>query len=233
MKSYVADVRYRTPSAKQSTNRVKIDKFNRFLTWLNPNRELAARNYEAIRDDLNRFFAVRDVHDPNELSDITIDRVMRKIDRIFDTYKGDPKQYFFGVARNVFLEYLRKPRVVELFEETKVDYPSYENDDAYLASLESALENLPAEQARLIIDYYSWSAGNKKEKRALLAASMGLSVEALRVRAYRVRARLRKNVVSILRKREYAPSAKNHRHTVRNQPRSVRQRLSVSKQFPH
>src|ERR1044072_6747769 len=84
------------------------DAFDKFLTWLNPNREQAATKYEEVRRKLIKIFACRGCAEAEDLADETINRVIRKMQELIDSYVGDPALYFYGVARNVHLEYVRK-----------------------------------------------------------------------------------------------------------------------------
>ena len=47
--------------------------FDRFLFWLDPNREEAAIKYEAIRRKLIKIFTCRGCIDAEDLADVTID----------------------------------------------------------------------------------------------------------------------------------------------------------------
>src|SRR5262245_59386893 len=88
--------------------------FDRLLTWLNPNKEQAAREYEQIRRHLIKIFICRGCTCPEDLADETINRVARRLQEIAATYAGNPHAYFCGVARNIYLEYLRAKPVPEL-----------------------------------------------------------------------------------------------------------------------
>src|SRR3982751_6200665 len=82
------------------------DDFDRFLAWLDPDREEAGKKYEKIR---RRIITICRAHsipeiDAEEIFDEIINRVVRKLPEIIDTYNGDPALYFYGVARNVIRE---------------------------------------------------------------------------------------------------------------------------------
>src|SRR5512139_2426939 len=73
--------------------------FDSFLAWLHPDREQAGRRYEGIRLRLIKIFTCRGCSCPEDLADETINRVIVKLPRILQSYRGDPGCYFGGVAR--------------------------------------------------------------------------------------------------------------------------------------
>src|SRR5215207_6031462 len=86
------------------------ENFEHLLEWLDPDRERAGARYEEIRRALIKIFTTRGCAEPEDLADETITRVCRKVRTIAPTYVGDPANYFYGVAKNVHLEYLRRMR---------------------------------------------------------------------------------------------------------------------------
>ena len=79
--------------------------FNKLLSALDPDRERAAAKYKIIQQKLITFFRCNQCYSPEDCADTTIDRVARKISEGVKFYKGDASGYFFGVARNVLLEF--------------------------------------------------------------------------------------------------------------------------------
>src|SRR6202008_1561467 len=82
--------------------------FDALLDWLDSDRELAGIKYEQIRSRLIKFFTGRGCIDPEELADETINRVTSKLSEIRKEFTGDPALYFYGVAKLVYMEYLRR-----------------------------------------------------------------------------------------------------------------------------
>ena len=78
-----------------------------FLQWLGPDQSSGARRYEEIRRNLILLFRWRGCYIAEELADETIDRTARAVLKPGFQYQGDQVLYFRGVARNVFLEWLR------------------------------------------------------------------------------------------------------------------------------
>jgi DNA-directed RNA polymerase specialized sigma24 family protein len=164
--------------------------FDSLLAFLGPTREEAAQKYEEVRRRLTKMFTCRGCTTPEELVDETIDRVARKAAELAPTYVGDPALYFYGVARLVFLESVKKPPVATRPPEPD---PSQE-DQRELDCLDECMQSLPAKQRTFIHDYYREEKSAKIEQRRELAARMGIGINALRIRAYRIRAELQKCV---------------------------------------
>src|SRR5690242_3335578 len=82
--------------------------FGELLDWLGPDPETAGQTYELIRHKLITLFRCRGCAVPEELADETINRVIRKLPQIKPDYHGNPIRYFYGVAKKVYKEYLRR-----------------------------------------------------------------------------------------------------------------------------
>lgn len=175
------------------------EKFEKLLTWLNPDREVAGQKYESIRTRLIKIFYSRGCYQAEDMADETMDRVTKKIDVIYNTYEGDPALYFYAVAKNVFLEFVRAPKHTELPENLfNADSADTDADDEYYECLDNCLQKLTADQREFIIDYYTDSKRSKIERRKKIALDRGLSSKALRIRAFRIRESLRKCVTTCL-----------------------------------
>ena len=156
---------------------------------------LESPHYERLRSGLIRIFARRGCHSPEDLADETILRVTSKLDEIAPSYKGDPARYFYGVARNVYLEETRRPRVASLDDlATPPDgYGSLtlnHRDHRGVECLEHCMSELDPSDRVLITSYYELQGVAKIQRRKELADSLGLGLNALRLRAHRIRQRL-------------------------------------------
>jgi RNA polymerase sigma factor (sigma-70 family) len=170
------------------------DAFDKFLAWLSPNREQAANKYEEIRRKLIKIFACRGCAEAEDLADETINRVIRRMQEMIDSYVGDPALYFYGVARNVHLEYVRKsPPVLPL---PPADPPQQKERE--WECLESCLERLSKENRRLVLEYYKAERRAKIDHRKEMADRLGIAPNALRIRMHRIRASLQECVVGCL-----------------------------------
>ena len=176
--------------------------FERLLAWLDPERERAGRRYEDIRLRLIKIFTCRGCHESEDLADETINRVARKLAQVAATYEGDQALYFYGVAHKVYLEYLRKrpargggtppptpPALTE--EERAAEEREYE-------CLERCMRGLSPDNRDLVLQYYREEKREKIEHRKLLAARRGIGLNALRIRACRIREALYRCVQTCL-----------------------------------
>lgn len=173
-------------------------KFNRLLAWLDTDRDRAVERYFAIRRSLIKLFEVRGCHIAEDLADETIDRVLQKVESIADDFVGDQAAYFYGVARNVLHEYARRPKIEQVTDDLEAPV-NEENDDGHeLDCLESCLSKLLPGQREMIIAYYDFDKGQKTGSRKRLAETLGISMELLRIRTFRIRTALQKCVLSCM-----------------------------------
>jgi len=173
--------------------------FDRFLVWLDPDRDRAGHRYEDIRLRLTKLFFHRGCFAPEELADETIDRVIKKISHIADSYVGDQASYFYGVAHNVYLEFLRK-RPTDPLSLPEI----YADEDKELLHhcLDHCLEKLDSESRELIFEYYREEKQQKIDYRKEIAARMGISLNTLRMRAFRIKTGLYKAMIACLKERD-------------------------------
>ena len=165
--------------------------FERLLAWLDPERERAGRRYEDIRVRLIKIFTCRGCHESEDLADETINRVARKLAVVAETYEGDRALYFYGVAHRVYLEYLRKrparaavPLLSAPPERTEEERAAEERE---YECLERCMGGLPAVSRDLVLQYYREEKREKIEHRKRLASRLGIGLNALRIRACRIR----------------------------------------------
>lgn len=165
--------------------------FERFLTWLDPDREKAGEKYAAIQPKLTRYFLCRGCGvEAEQLADETITRVVRKVPEIADNYVGEPLPYFLGVARNVFSEYLKKLTLIRSSQPPPAP-DSGDEKELLDRCLERCLRHLTDENRDLILRYYTGEKHEKIVHRKKLAGELGIAPNALRIRAHRIRTDLR------------------------------------------
>jgi DNA-directed RNA polymerase specialized sigma24 family protein len=162
--------------------------FEALLDWLDSDREQAANKYEEIRFKLIKYFSPTTQSDAEALTDETINRVARRLNEIKDQVYGERARYFYGVARRVQMEYLRRkqpqagPEFVSDWERAEVEYQC----------LEECMAKLSPENRDLVVRYYHAEGRERIEERRRLAEELGIAPNALRIRAYRIRAELQK-----------------------------------------
>jgi DNA-directed RNA polymerase specialized sigma24 family protein len=129
--------------------------------------------------------------------------VARRLEEEGFTLTETPARYCYIVARFVFLEHLRETKAHAMVAPVSDDValqPSAPSPadaveaaatrEALLACLERCIEALDPLNRRIITQYYIGSERVKIDNRRELAESLGLSSNALTVRACRIRTRL-------------------------------------------
>ena len=169
------------------------DSFEALLSWLDPSdREAAGRAYETIRTGLIRTLIARGFNNAEDLADETISRVTNRLSDIQDDYQGAPAKYFYGVLRNL----IREQRVVKevVVAELPIRLIKEEKTSQAYDCLIRCLRELPEEKSELVLDYYAYEGRDKIESHIKLAAELGISENALRIRVFYIRQNLEKCV---------------------------------------
>jgi len=169
-----------------------------FLNYLDSNRDRAGERYETIRQMLLSFFQGRGCGGAEDLVDVTIDHIIRRIDDIHDLPK-----FTLGVARKVALQFFRQPEqaravpladIGELSDPTETDPKRELEVDRRLRCIEKCISSLSPGERELVTEWFIFDKGQKIENKRKLAGLRGISRETLRVRACRARKRLRELV---------------------------------------
>jgi len=190
-------------------NRLKKDNnltpasFDSLLAFLGPDRESAALAYIELRRALFTYFAIRGMASPDEMADETINRGARRLGEGTEVTAENPSSYFYGVAYNVWRESTASSNVmIHLSDDDHAPTNQTTPYDLIITNreriesevryecLEGCLNQLDSEERELIISYYRFSGGEKIENRKKLAASLGLSSNALRQKVARSRSKL-------------------------------------------
>ncbi|MGI9068761.1 MAG: RNA polymerase sigma factor [Pyrinomonadaceae bacterium] len=166
------------------------ESFDALLAWLNPAREEAGRKYEQIRLRLIKIFTCRGCGEPEDLADETINRVSKKLKEIESGYSGDPARYFYGVANKVHMEYVRR-KPVPIPPTRPEDSDDIEKE---YECLERCIQKLTPDNRLLVLQYYQEDKRAKIDHRKLLAEQLGIALNALRIRAHRIRTSLQECV---------------------------------------
>ncbi|HEU4771283.1 MAG TPA: sigma-70 family RNA polymerase sigma factor [Candidatus Udaeobacter sp.] len=167
------------------------ESFDEILAWLNPDREIAANIYVQLRHDLEKVFLWNRCSDPEGMTDEVMDRVAKKVHQLRESFEGDPRLFFYGVARNLIKENPRRTKTeVALPDAELPSQPTTEIEEAVdmrEECLNTCLQRLSKEKRELILAYYANEKRAKIDHRTELAQQLGTSIETLRVRAYRIR----------------------------------------------
>jgi DNA-directed RNA polymerase specialized sigma24 family protein len=166
--------------------------FDRLLAYLDSDREVAALQYERLREKLINYFDWRDCPAPEDHADEVINRVIRKLED-GEEFR-DIGTYVLGIARMMLLEIARfreKERIAfepvslsELIDDEQLE------TDLRVSCLEKCLASLPERSRRMIVEYYQDDGLTKIKRRKELAERLGLGLNALRIRTCRLRIKL-------------------------------------------
>jgi RNA polymerase sigma factor (sigma-70 family) len=168
------------------------DNFDKLLEWLDEDRETAAEKYSSVHKRLVTFFLGRKMSGANEFADEVIDRVSRKVDELVENYEGNPMHYFYKVARNIAFEQSRSEKELPLETDILMPEPATEEfDEHYHKCLNRCLKVMPTENRKALIKYVREEKLSKKSQREL-QMSLGVNLEVLRVRIFRIKKSLRK-----------------------------------------
>jgi DNA-directed RNA polymerase specialized sigma24 family protein len=168
--------------------------FRRFLEWLDEGSDSGGQKYLEMHRRLVSYFDHKNCLSPRELADETLSRVARRLEEEGSITGATPAHYCYIIARFVFLEYQRQrvPLPISDGEVSAAEKPddATETHTRRLDCLEQCLGRLEQEQRELILTYYQGEQRVKIASRRELAGRLGLTVNALSIRACRIRDRL-------------------------------------------
>jgi DNA-directed RNA polymerase specialized sigma24 family protein len=182
---------------------LSTDALRRLLDWLDGGTNSDGRAYVEMRRRLRDYFDRKNCRSADDLADETLTRVARRLEEEGITRAETPARYCYIVARFVFLEYLREakahPMVAQDFGDSAPQFSvpaaadaaeSGGTPDELVACLHKCLQALDPLNHHIITRYYIGTERLKIDNRRELAESLGLSSNALAIRACRIRARL-------------------------------------------
>jgi DNA-directed RNA polymerase specialized sigma24 family protein len=176
--------------------------FRALLAWLDGGAESDGASYLEMRRRLVAYFDRKNSSSPEDLADETLNRVARRLEEEGEIRDATPPHFCYMTARFVYLESLRSGGHRERsLEETSgasgrgltlsapFDADS-ESQQKMMGRLEDCLEKLQTGERELILEYYRGERREKIERRRELAMKLGLTLNALAIRAARIRSRL-------------------------------------------
>ena len=194
--------RSRTAASKKSNWTATEGSFVALLEWLDQGFDTNGEAYLEVRRRLVAYFDRKGCRDADELADETLNRVQRRLEEEGSIDSESPAKFCYAVAKFVFLEYLRSGRAREISEEF-IDRSSTESvagrgpaeeeideRERCLSCLERCMAELDEQRRELVIGYYQGELRAKIENRKRLAAKLGLTLNALTIRTFRIRERL-------------------------------------------
>ena len=175
------------------------DGFSRFLSWLENGRNSDGRAYVEIREKLVTYFDRKNCLSPDDLADETLNRVARRLEEEGSITTETPAKYCYTVARVVFLEHLRSSETknvpIDESHALRVNDSYYRQEERAtkektLDCLEKCCNELEPSNRNIIIRYYYGTERAKIDNRRVLADSLGITMNALSIRACRIRGQL-------------------------------------------
>jgi DNA-directed RNA polymerase specialized sigma24 family protein len=177
----------------------------RLLDWLDQGADSKGQSYLEMRARLVVYFDRKNCVAPDELADETLNRVARRLEEEEAIETDAPAKYCYTTARFVFLEQLRSQArdrqwrlsVREGGDANANDAPS-EIRERMLNCLDQCARQLEGENRDLILRYYFGAERVKIDNRRALARTLGITINALSIRACRIREKLERCVRSCL-----------------------------------
>jgi hypothetical protein len=143
----------------------------------------ASERYNRLKERLVLFFEHNTTSDPYRLADVTLDRLAVKLDEVGLT--GREVEYFaLGLARKILLEDAReRQRWREFLQQLAHPFPKPAIDHE---CLERAFQGVTEADRQFLAEYYPSEKPVKglADHRRDLALTLGISYDAIRVRAY-------------------------------------------------
>jgi DNA-directed RNA polymerase specialized sigma24 family protein len=171
--------------------------FRRLLIWLDQGVNTNGQSYLAIRGRLLGYFDRKNCLNADELADETLNRVGRRLAEEDGNIQTEtPAKYCYIVARFVFMENLRaRDKEVAALDNVSRQANGMSNEDRdrkekRLECLDRCAAKLESSHRELIFGYYLGEQRVKIENRRSLAQTLGISVNALSIRACRIRDKL-------------------------------------------
>lgn len=194
-----------TPGRKRRTTQAQWtltqQAFDKLLDRFSPDRDEAGKQYQIMRSKLVRSFEFRLVDSAEDRADDTINRVARRIDE--GKHIDNLTAYMYRTAYLVYLEARKEPDHFEIDFETApalVSEPTFEDgqQEQRQRCFDDCLNNLTTEHRELILRYYEETGRAKIERRKKLADKLSIPLNALRIRAHRIRMALEKCIAECL-----------------------------------
>jgi RNA polymerase sigma factor (sigma-70 family) len=175
--------------------------FSRLLRWLDDGDESYGDRYVEMRRRLVAYFDRRNRPFADDLADETLNRIARTLETSGSIAVRPPARYCYVVARFVLLEDLRRARRLVPVDEARTagtyersasgaDTDEAADREQRLACLDHCLERLKPDQRELAVEYYRDARRERIDRRRRLAERLGITMNALGIRALRIRSTL-------------------------------------------
>jgi DNA-directed RNA polymerase specialized sigma24 family protein len=181
------------------------DALEDLLRAFHADREQASHHYLALRERLIRFFQWNRTETPEELADEVLDRLARRLNLSSEQIQ-DPVRYAVGIARMLLQEQrrknLRREKALAELQQTSLDADRREQERILQHEraelLRQCMQSIPEQSRELIFRYYD--VDEAADYRQQMARAYGISINALRNRALRIRMDLERQLARRLQK---------------------------------
>ena len=177
--------------------------FRRLLRWLDDGSDSGGERYLEMQRRLTAYFSRKNCLCSDELADETLNRIARKLDEKGTITEVSALHYCYIVAKFVFLENIRSVKPIQTGAAELLNSDSATRRAAGASEigiedlrektfgcLEKCLGQLSANDRELILEYYRGEQRAKIERRAELTTRLGITMNALSIRACRIRNKL-------------------------------------------
>lgn len=178
--------------------------FQQFLHWLEEGVDSSGEKYLEMRRRLVAYFDRKNCRNADELADETLSRVAQKLQEKGEITDLSPAHYCYVTAKFVFLEYIRHSKRGQIsldeipasglpaLEAASASFPGNdsENQEQTFNCLDRCLKKLTSSDSELILAYYQGEQQEKIQRRRQLSGKLGLSANALSIRACRIRGKV-------------------------------------------
>jgi DNA-directed RNA polymerase specialized sigma24 family protein len=157
--------------------------FDDFILRLDPACADPKQGYERLRLKLVKFFAWKRCDDPEALADETIARLAVRIISKEEIRSEGP--FVYGIATNVFREYLRDKGKQERLQNALTDSEIVSHKLDINDCQRQCWDELDRNKQEMLKKYYDEEHGD------VMAKSLGITVNALRLQIHRVKNELK------------------------------------------
>lgn len=166
------------------------------LSKLHSDRERAGEEYLLLEERLRIYFQIRGCSESEELAAETLRRTARKL------AEGEEIRvlpaYCRGIARFVWMEYWDRYETGNLPLDELPPIPIHKvegfEQKERLTILEKCLRELPESDAQIFVEYWIHDDELNSDARRKMAERLRITPTALRLRIFRIRARLQKSI---------------------------------------
>jgi DNA-directed RNA polymerase specialized sigma24 family protein len=182
------------PEAAADRWQLTEETFSALLAALDPSVPRAVERYQRLHGRLVFFFMRHRALSPEDLADICINRIARKL------ADGESivsiEAFTLGIARMVLREdmvgSLRAERAFSEWMRNESQTPSTtEEEGQRIEAMERHLAALPPSSRQMLADYHQGSGQARIRRRQQLAHELGISINTLRKRVFDLHAQLR------------------------------------------